>query len=333
MPLQRDQVRSLADFLWPQDSPNPPHFLLELLEVMAPDGEIPDTPCGLQMISPEGYLHSLLLACARDLPRNQDRWAIVLKSVPCAFSGDSVTGDGGNLPAGDVWVRAWNVRNKISQTYESLSRTAFQQCMEIQAIKSKIESEAARSLTAAELVNELKNRGLKKASSQEDMTPNLVGHAVLIAQRMQQDESMVNVVRGLEKEFGTASCLNKMGLLYAMVSKPTNQNRVWVMESLWHYILSKQIQNEDVTRLYLLGNNNTTSMISVWELKAQVWEQIMGYMLAKAKIKDKDIVLLRQVLADHSTYRSRLLGGDVSWQGQLQPSSLEALTFIEAHVG
>lgn len=204
--------------------------MLELLEVQAPV--------------------ALLLACARDLPRNLDTWKIILKSVPCAFT----KGEGWNLP-GDVWIWAWNSRNKISQAYESLSRTAFQTCMELMSVKSKIEAELARSLTAAELVQELKNRGLKKASSQDEMTVNLVTHGLLIAERM-HGEGMMIPLRTLEEQYGTSSCLNKMGLLYSFMSKPSNQQRVWVMQSLFHYILMKLVSNEDVTKGYLLGEKN-----------------------------------------------------------------------------
>jgi hypothetical protein len=73
-------------------------------------------------------------------------------------------------------------------------------------------------------------------------------------------------------------------------------------------------------------------MISLWELKALVWDQLLGYMLAKAKLVDKDIIILRQVLASHEAYRARMLGGDVARQGQLAQSSLEALAVVEAAV-
>ena len=328
IPLRRESVKEFADFLWPPESTEAPAVLLELLEVQAPV-TIPDIPSELQMISPEGYIHALLLACARDLPRNLDKWKIILKSVPCAFT----KGEGWSLP-GDVWIRAWNSRNKISQAYESLSRTAFQTCMEIMSVKSKIEAELARSLTAAELVQELKNRGLKKASSQDEMTVNLVTHGLLIAERM-QGEGMMIPLRTLEEQYGTSSCLNKMGLLYALVSKQSNQQSVWVMQSLFHYVLTKLVSNEDVTKGYLLGDKNSASMISLWELKALVWDQMLGYMLAKAKLVDKDIIdiiVLRQVLASHEAYRARMLGGDVAWQGQLAQSSLEALAVVEAVV-
>ena len=78
------------------------------------------------------------------------------------------------------------------------------------SVKSKIEAELARSLTAAELVQGLKNRGLKKASSQDEMTVNLVTHGLLIAERM-QGEGMMIPLRTLEEMYGTSSCLTRWG--------------------------------------------------------------------------------------------------------------------------
>ena len=324
VPLRRESVKDLADFLWPPSSTEEPGFLLELLEVMAPAGEVPATPQALQMVSPEGYMHALLMACARDLPRNEEKWKIILKSVPCAFTSE-VPGE----KAGDLWIKSWNARNKISQAFESLSRTALQTCLEMAALKAKIEKEMARSLTPGEFVNELKNRGLKKASSQDDMSANLVSHALVVAERVQSPH-LLGPIQALEAEFGSQSCMNKMANLYAMLSKPTPSNRVWVMQSVYHYIFTKQITNEDVTKSWLLGDKNSASMIAVLELKAGFLEQMMGYQMAKAKLPDKDIVTLCRVLMNHDHYRENVLGGNVAWQGQLAQSSLEALMFIEA---
>ena len=53
---------------------------------MAPaKDKVPDIHEGLCMLSPESYAHALLLACARDLPKNKEHWGTVLKSVPVCF--------------------------------------------------------------------------------------------------------------------------------------------------------------------------------------------------------------------------------------------------------
>ena len=110
-----------------QESTQPPAFLLKIVEWRAPVGVLPEVPPGLEIVSPEGYVHALLAACARDLPRNKEQWMVVLKSVPASFTLGPGEGTGG----GDSWIKTWNARHEISQAHESLSRTAWQMCLEI----------------------------------------------------------------------------------------------------------------------------------------------------------------------------------------------------------
>ena len=324
VPLKRHSVKALADFLWPQESTEPPAFLLKIVECGAPVGVVPEIPSGLHMLSPEGYVHALLAACARDLPRNKEQWMVVLKSVPAAFTvgPDGATG-------GDTWIRAWNVRNEISQAYESLSRTAWQMCLEIQGVKRKLEADLSSTLQPAELVKELHKRGLKRASNQDELSGNLINWAILIAERVSGDD-MLGPLDTLEEKYGSKSCFNKMAVLHALVSKPRTCYRVWCWQTLFHMLETGQVANEDVTKRFLLGDSHSPGNIGVWELKAMVLEHLLTYLLAKAKLVEKDLVVLRSAFSSHSSYRKHMLGGEVGWQGQLSPSSLEALNFVEA---
>ena len=63
-----------------------------------------------------------------------------------------------------------------------------------------------------------------------------------------------------------------------------------------------------------------------------VLEHFLTYLLAKAKLVEKDLVVLRSAFCSHSSYREHMLSGEVGWQGQLSPSSLEAMNFLEARV-
>ena len=63
------------------------------------------------------------------------------------------------------------IRNEISQAYESLSRTAWQLRLEVQGVKRKLEADLSVTLQPAKLVKELRKRGLKRASNQEDPAP------------------------------------------------------------------------------------------------------------------------------------------------------------------
>ena len=75
VPLRRKSVEDLADYIWPQGAL--PSFLLKLLEVQAPASTtVAEVPQGLQMLSPEGYAHAALCACARDLPQHSKDFEI-----------------------------------------------------------------------------------------------------------------------------------------------------------------------------------------------------------------------------------------------------------------
>ena len=323
VPLTRRSVQMLADFMWPQGSLEKPKFVTKLLEVLAPaKDKVPDTPEGLCMLSPEGYAHALLLACARDLPKNKDHWAIVLKSVPFCFR---------TVPNAekDMWISSWNCRNELSQEYESLSRTAWQLAHEIVSMKSRLESDTGRSLSNAEYVKELKAKGLKKATNQDEITVNLVDSALKIVDRM-RGELMLEPLRLLEEKYGTTSCLNKMAALFALVTKPSSNSRAFVMQSLLHYILQGFLGNDAVTKSSLLGDKHSPGHIALWETKHLCLGTFLSYYLAKSKIDDKDILIIKEVLSDHKTYVARMLGKEVAWQGNLKRSSLEALQFLEA---
>ena len=196
-------------------------------------------------------------------------------------------------------------------------------------MKRKLESELSVTLQPAELVKELKKRGLKRASNQDDVSPNLLSTAVLIADRV-TGEDMLGPLDALDEEYGTKSCLNKMAVLHALVSKPSSANRVWCWQTMYHMILKGQLANEGVTKKFLLGGQHSPGNIGVWELKALVLEHLLSCLLTKAKLVDKDLVVLRSALSNHASYRAHMLEGDMGWQGQLSPSSVEALLSVEA---
>ena len=125
VPLTFRSVKELADFRWPEDQE--PSFARTLIQVAGPVvGHIPDVPRNLQGLTPEGYVHSMLHACARQLPQHKDRWNLILRSVPLRFVKEPE----------DEWIASWNCRNAIAQDFESLGRTAFQMSLEIKLLKT-----------------------------------------------------------------------------------------------------------------------------------------------------------------------------------------------------
>ena len=314
VPLQRHGVCQLGDFLWPKNQ-SKPMFLLKLLEVEAPT-DVPERPSALGMLSPEGYAHAALYAAARDLPEHKEEWEIVLRSVPFCF----VAG------AKNTWIHSWNCRNQLTQEYESLSRSALQQATEISMLKKRMESDVGRTLQPAELVNQLKQFGLKKASSQDDLTTNLVQLATQVYEKMKGPE-MLGPILAMEEKFGTKSCFNSLSKLHLLATKAEPNRRVWVMQGIYDWLVRSLLTNDEVTKNNLSGDRNTCGLIPLLELKMLCLEHWLSSMMARANILEKDRAVIRRVLQDHASYRQEMLGSDVSWQGNLARSSLGALQY------
>ncbi|CAJ1454983.1 unnamed protein product [Effrenium voratum] len=320
VPLRRKSVEDLADYIWPQGAL--PSFLLKLLEVQAPASTtVAEVPQGLQMLSPEGYAHAALCACARDLPQHKEQWARILRSVPCAFV---VVPSGGR----DVWIHAWNKRNAITQDYESLSRTALQQAIEIATLKSRFEADEGRPLNNGDFFQLLTAQGLKKASSQDDLSPNLIANAIQVYEKIRGPE-MLEPLADLETRYGSKSCLNEMCNLHALAQKPKPEARVFVLQGIHDLVVRGLVNNEDITKTSLRGDKSNAGWIALLELKRNCLQHWLTIELPKAKVADKDRMLLKEKLASHKAYRENLCGEDVSWQGGLARSSLEALQLLE----
>ena len=126
----------------------------------------------LQGLTPEGYVRSMLHACARQLPQHKDRWSLILRSVPLCFVKEPE----------DEWIASWNCRNAIAQDFESLGRTAFQMSLEIKLLKARMEKEEKKVLSNKDFEKKIKESGLKRASGQEDLSTNLIVSALQVAE-------------------------------------------------------------------------------------------------------------------------------------------------------
>ena len=86
-------------------------------------------------------------------------------------------------------------------------------------MKKRMESDVGRTLQPAELVNQLKQFGLKKASSQDDLTTNLVQLATQVYEKMKGPE-MLGPILAMEEKIGTKSCFNSLSKLHLLATKP-----------------------------------------------------------------------------------------------------------------
>ena len=321
VPLRRHTVVQLGEFLWPS-AQDKPAFLIKLLECQAPTGTMPDVPSSLMMLSPEGYAHAALFAAARDLPKHKDEWETVLRSVPMAFR---------ELPTVDPWIYSWNLRNAIAQDYESLTRSAWQMAQEIAMLKKRLESDGGRSIQAAEMMQHVKNQGLKRASNQDELTSNLISMAVQVFDKFKGDMCVLPLLQ-FEEEYGSKSCFNSLVKLHVLVTKTSAQSREFVVQGIYDWVTRGLIGNDDITKTALTGNHNQAGLIALFEVKKMCLDFWLSSMIARAKLDDGDRETLQKVLQSHDSYRKHMLGSSVSWQGALKRSSLDALFFLEARV-
>lgn len=321
VPLSRKRVLQLAEYMYP-DSSAEPGFVKKMFEVLAPgtEEEQKKTPRGMMLLSPDEYAHAIVAACAQQLPKHKQRWETVLRSIPCVFS---------MVVPAEAWVAAWNNRNEITQEYESLSRSALQTATEISLLKHRADKEKCRTLKTDEFAQWLKEQGLKKASSQQDMTKNFLDTALFVAKRLQSDNVVVPI-RALEEKFGTASCLNSMTVLHGICQKPNPSHLAFVLQSLENWVAKGKLENGELTRQVLLGGNHVCGLVSLFEYKHELLQHWLSVVVPRAKLLERDRPYLIAALENHEACEQRLWSADVAWQGNLERSSLEALQFMEA---
>ena len=318
VPLSRKRVEQLADYLFGQGD-GYPGFIKKLLEVQVPRvDKMPEQPSALVMISPDEYAHAILAGAARVLPKHKDRWNTILRSVPCCFT---------NIAEEQLWTAAWNNRNEITQEYESLSRTALQTASEVTLLKQRADKDMCRTLKADEFSEWLKKAGLRKASSQQDMSANLINSALIVGRRLQGDE--VVPIREIENRYRTRSCFNDMTKLHGICTKVSPGSIGFVIRSIHDWIMRCKIENEDVSKKALFGDNHTCGLVTLFEFKLNLLDHWVVSVMPRAKILEKDRMAIKKALEHHEQCNRMMWGRDVAWQGSLQRSSQEALQFIE----
>ena len=319
VPLSRKRVELLADYLF-SGQDGYPAFVKKLLEVQVPRMEkMPEQPSALVMISPDEYAHAILAGAARTLPQHKERWSIVLRSVPCCFS---TTADE------ELWIAAWNNRNEIAQEYESLSRSALQTATEVTLLKERADKDMCRTLKNEEFADWLKRAGLRKASSQQDMSANLINSALQVGKRLQGDE-VVPIIRDIENKYGTKSCFNDMTKLHSICTKVSPNSIGFVIRCIHDWITRGKIENEDISKKSLLGDNHACGLLMLFEFKLNLLDYWVVSVMPRAKILEKDRLAIKKALESHEQCREMVWGRDVAWQGNLQRSSQETLQFME----
>lgn len=317
----RARVRDMADHLFHGGKPQ---FITKLLEVVVPETGFHEKLSGLQMLTPEGYTHAILAGIAQALLKESDnatrmQWKDVLLSTPVAFV---------QISPAEVWVRAWNNRQMLAQEHESLSRTAFQQAIEVVQLKHRFEQERGQKLPAGEVAQAIKDSGAVMAKGQDAITTSFVTQSQVIYDKL-REPPVVQCIVELEELHGLRSCMNSQVKLAALASKPSPKARMWVVQALHDAVLRGVVLNEDVTKTALIGDKNSAGLISMWEMKLLARDHFLHVVLPRAGVAEHDCIAIRDAFLDHASYRAKCIGGEIAWQGRLALSSQEALAFLQ----
>ena len=326
VPLSRERVEELAlyDFGAADGNGYMPKFVTSLIEVQAPEGEGLKSviPGSLQLVSPEEEVHALIIAAARDLQANHsqencDAWEEVFLSIPACLR---------RIPAEDLYIKAFNCRQRVYQRHHSLTRTALQLSFEITQFKHKLMAlQSKSSLSAEEVAKGYVQAGAEFAKSQE-ITAGLVTAAEQVQGRL-TSEGCLAVFRRFEVAFGPKSFLNSLTNL-VVIAKASPDVRVWVMEGLAYLVFeAKAVSNSDITKSTLQSSKGTTGWVQLLEFKFRVLSHFLGTEMGKESFPERDCRVLREHLQDHSTFQRSC--EQETWKSQLRGSSQLAFSFLE----
>ena len=208
-----------------------------------------------------------------------------------------------------------------------MSRSALQTTAEVTLLKERADTDMCRTLKNEEFADWLKRAGLRKASSQQDMSATLINSALQVGKHLQGDE-VVPIIRDIENKnkYGTKSCFNDMTKLHSICTKVSPNSIGFVIRCIHDWITRGKIEHEDISKKALLGHSG---LLTLFEVKLNLLDYWVVSVMPRAKILEKDRLAIKKALESHEQCREMVWGRDVPWQGTLQRSSQETLQFIE----
>ncbi len=181
----------------------------------------------------------------------------------------------------------------------------------------------------ADVATAFRDAGARSAKNAEQITQHTVEMVFLVHDRLAHDPAALEVLEVFEEAYGTRSAFNsilKLGIISKLKDQPT---RIWALEALRDMVQNHLLHNEDITKVKLAGDRHG-SLLKLLEFKQLLLHHFLQKELPRNTFCMEDRELMQKHLANHRSYRATVAAaGDVTWQGQLKLSSLEALRLIE----
>lgn len=149
-----------------------------------------------------------------------------------------------------------------------------------------------------------------------------------IVAKLHSDEVITEIVMRQEAAKGSESCFNSMSKLEKLAQRPSClASRRFIFQLFDDLLCHGLLPHDEVSKDKIVGSGSNPGLIHLFEFKWRALSYILDIMAVQAKLKDEDRTLLKERMRDPPSARANTQD-NVSWQGALAKSSLEALTFL-----
>ena len=337
VPIRKQGVEDMVKFDYPEDE-DPHHYdgtvVVALdkasVDVLALSGKLP-------LLSPEESVHAPLLACARDIAKGatEDRvqkWRTFFLSVSFKFV---------VVPAEDRFFKAVNARNKICSDYAALARTCFQEVVEINLYKERMERTQGKTYSA-QMLCELYNKSMKRAECQDEVSITFVDNALTLWSRAFVHKEVLQAVQRCDEEYGHKTVFDHVTKLITIVYKAkVPENMLWcflAIEDNFRYGIISGMSVRDLQGKSADQHGKGIVDDLVYQKDFLQWYRD-DFIPAQSSIPTKHRDLLRDVIKDHATFRDhcgcRSSSGefgfdpDLTWQAGFSAATLKVLELVE----
>lgn len=333
MPMSLKRVRDLQENFY--SSPAPFKGMIHVHLEGADDavGDIPVKGGNLLCLSPEELPHAFLLAVADAVTSGQseevlEQWKKYAKSVCLHF-------EKGGSPQ-DLYWTAFNLRESLVSTNNTVQRTAMQRAVEVFELRAALTKEGGTH-TLDMLAMAYSVRG-RLATASESMDTSFIQMCLNVYEKALRVPQIVEVLQALEESYGLQSCLNSISKIARVLEKCDGDMRVVVFQALHDGIQTRQINNGNVTRDFLIGSSKKDNRIPFVQLVHFKWKcrsYLLNTSMPREMFDTEDIREIGEATKDYPTFRQKVQAvvdgeeANTQWMGRLRQSATLALRIIQ----
>ena len=316
VPLSLKRVKALASFLF-ADGPTHLSSMIHV-GIRSHEEDILEQKGALLRLSPDEIGHAVIFAAAEAQDDELiERWRHVLLSVPFKFEIlDS------SRPDSAYW-RAWELRQMVSATDDSVRRSARQMIFEISSFRKMKEAQGgSMSVPQIQVLFQAAN-----TAGSNILSEGIIKEALYLADHIQA--LAWEIITWFEDLYNLESCLNSISKLKVLIEKcPDRDDQDWVFASLKDAVSNGGLLNENISRVALVGTATVASLIDLMRFRRRSWRHFVDVEFAKLGINLAELSVIKAKTESHDSFRNA--SAQLSWMGGLKESSLLAFRLLEA---